>query len=468
MRKQDGRSQERESLVKGLRDKLEWYTMSASDEEYDERAVESILYLLDGLAPLEDEEKPEPEEAWGRFEALVREREGGNAAVTAEINVKHEAVDEAEVQEEPKSLDTAEVSEKTKSAEAAEISGRPGEQDMQESLGTVGKQDVPKVSKAAESAGQPNDTDVLEETAQPQPEELGETLGKTRGHGKVKSRKRPKAVEILINGKEMEASQELGIPAGLARRQISVHTGAASARRMLHNLSENQKGAVRCNKYIVAAVLLLLVISAVGIMGNVHAGASPDTGFFHWLKRDNTGIQMITSPEDLDNDTDVKGVHTYFNREDVPEWAQGWLEIDDEFEMPDNYEWSRYEIEECRNFHKAASVYIDGAVNKESLLGMVMYYGEISFNTEELIEYKDAGSYEIEQKEISILSKTDDMGINYYLIYFFEGNCQYFMQGQDNLDELKSLMEQYWFYVKNNLEENEIICNKMLSQAIYK
>ena len=60
------------------------------------------------------------------------------------------------------------------------------------------------------------------------------------------------------------------------------------------------------------------------------------------------------------------------------------------------------------------------------------------------------------------------MGINYYLIYFFEGNCQYFMQGQDNLDELKSLMEQYWFYVKNNLEENEIICNKMLSQAIYK
>ena len=41
------KDKKRNSLESKLREELEWYTMYASDEEYDWKAVESILYLLD-------------------------------------------------------------------------------------------------------------------------------------------------------------------------------------------------------------------------------------------------------------------------------------------------------------------------------------------------------------------------------------------------------------------------------------
>ncbi len=483
MRKQDERNQERESLIKGLKDKLEWYTMCAADEEYDEKAVESILYLLDSLEPLEAVEEPEPEEAWGSFQAIVREREMRKLSEKAEVPGKLEMVDAAEalVKLEPAEVTevlmklepvemsevfkTEELPERLEGVDTSEEMVMPALEDMSEMARKLGGAEVFKTKELSEHL---KGVDASGEMAIPEVEDISGTAGKITRSGTVKSRKRTKVVGMLENGKETEVSEELGISARLARGKIPVQAAAASTSRVLHGLAKNQKGAVRYNKYIVAAVLVLLVVSVFGIISNVQAGASPDTGFFHWLKHDNTGIQMITSPENLDGKTDVQGVHTYSNSEDVPEWAQEWLKIDDEFEMSESYGWSRYEIEEGRNFHKIASVYMDTVVNKEILLGMVMYYGEISFNTEELANYNYVDSYEIEHKEMRILRKTDEMGINYYLIYFFESNCQYFMQGQDNLEELKSLIKQYWLYVKNNLEENEIICNKLLSQAIYK
>ena len=72
--KEEYRDEEKASLVMGLKEKLNWYTMRASDEEYDEKAVESILYLLDQLEPLDKNEMPAADEAWGRFQDLLRER----------------------------------------------------------------------------------------------------------------------------------------------------------------------------------------------------------------------------------------------------------------------------------------------------------------------------------------------------------------------------------------------------------
>ena len=56
----------RNSLKSKLKEELEWYTY-ASDEEYDEKAVESILYLLDRWEPLEEGTVPPVEESWKRF-----------------------------------------------------------------------------------------------------------------------------------------------------------------------------------------------------------------------------------------------------------------------------------------------------------------------------------------------------------------------------------------------------------------
>ena len=56
-------NKKRDSLEKRLKDELDWYTLYASDEEYDEKAVESILYLLDRWEPLKEETVPPVEES---------------------------------------------------------------------------------------------------------------------------------------------------------------------------------------------------------------------------------------------------------------------------------------------------------------------------------------------------------------------------------------------------------------------
>ena len=84
---------------------------------------------------------------------------------------------------------------------------------------------------------------------------------------------------------------------------------------------------------------------------------------------------------------------------------------------------------------------------------MIIYKGKISFNTEELVDYSFIESCELEHKQMNIYGREDETGAESYLIYFFEGQCQYYLQGQENLDELKSLIEKYWLCVKNNLKK---------------
>lgn len=70
--------QENESLIQELEKRLEWYTMEASDEEFDAEQVQTIMKLLDSLQPEEkekiEEELPE-EQAVSDFWKYYAERE---------------------------------------------------------------------------------------------------------------------------------------------------------------------------------------------------------------------------------------------------------------------------------------------------------------------------------------------------------------------------------------------------------
>lgn len=65
----------KDPLTRELKKKLDWYVMEASDEEYDEKAVEYILYLLDSLEPFGEEEMPQTNYFWQRFLTLVQQRQ---------------------------------------------------------------------------------------------------------------------------------------------------------------------------------------------------------------------------------------------------------------------------------------------------------------------------------------------------------------------------------------------------------
>ena len=366
MNRQEKTLQDKESLVRGLREKLDWYTFDASEEEYDEKAVESILYLLDRMEPLKEEEVPKLQKSWKQFQKLVKER---------------------------------------------------GEVDLPVEICEGGLD--------------------LEEPFQ--------------------------------NTEMPEGDTELSAEPGISVDMAALRKNARKSKNGLEGPANNkwrggERGALRY-KYIAVAALLMLGVT---VIGNGRAGASPDTGFFHWLRHDSTGIQMMTSPESLDGETDVQGVHMYSDGTKVPQWAQDWLKIDEKFEPPVSYEWERFETERTRNFQKVASYYVEKITKSELILGVIMYNSDITFNTEGLVDYDFIESYKVDTKEMNVYSRKENTGEECFVIYFYDRNCQYFVQGHNNLDEIKGVMEKYWVCVKNKIEKNEIICNKMRSQAIYR
>jgi len=363
-------------LAGEIKEKLDWYITHTPEEDYDEKVVDSFLELLDNLEPLE-EQIPRADDAWGRFQEMVRQREtraAGEEIVgqRAALGAGEEAVRQREVLEAGK--------ESVRRREVLE----------------AGKESVRR--REALEAGK-------------------------------ESVRRREALDVKEEGKS-KRNKDRDLEEG------SVSHGG----RKLGNILVRQK-------YIAAAVLLALIL---GVVGATQTMASPDTGFFHWLRRDAAGTEMVTSPENLDGSMGARE-HVYYNRSDVPDWADEWLEIEEDFQMPKGYEWERYEVNVFDYTQYMVGFYCSESSGEEILIGMILYKDQISHNSENFLGYSYMENYEAEEKEMEIYCRVEEAGNIYYTICFQEGNCQYFIRGQDDLEELKELAERYYDCVKNNL-----------------
>lgn len=337
--------EDRDLLIKELKEKLDWYTLEASDEEYDEKAVESILYLLDRADPIE-EKIPRQEEAWERF----RERVSGG---------------------EEEFLPLAETGESGETGTEA-----PGPKIHRFRKASIGEK------RAVETAGGSG--------------------GGTGGGASTKA---------------------------LPRKSIVLRIGQFAMR----------------HKFIAAAFLVVVILGASGAARTIATG---DPGFFYWLKQDDSGVTMMTSPEGMDAVMDTN-VEIYRSREEMPEWAGDWLEIEKKFEAPEGYEWQYYETNEIDYRQCVDSSYFSKEENKEILLGAWLYQGKTSYHEEGFADYTHVKSYEIAEQQMEIYCKEEESGKIYYIVSFYIPKCQFYIRGQDNLEELKVLAGEYLDCIKN-------------------
>lgn len=335
--------EDKDLLIKELKEKLDWYTLEASDEEYDEKAVESILYLLDRADPIE-EKIPRQEEAWERF----KERVSGG---------------------EEEFLPLAET-------------GEPGETGTEAS--------GPKIYRFRKAS-------MGEKRAV---ETVGGSGGGTGGGAFTKA---------------------------LPRKSIVLRIGQFAMR----------------HKFIAAAFLVVVILGASGAARTIATG---DPGFFYWLKQDDSGVTMMTSPEGMDAVSD-SNVQIYRNKEEMPEWAGDWLEIEEKFEMPEGYEWQYYNVIEFQYKRCIDSSYCNE--KKEISLGAWLYQDEVSYHEEGFADYNYVDSYEIAEQQMKVYCKEEESGKIYYIVSFYVENGQFYIRGQDNLEELKVLTEEYLACVKN-------------------
>ena len=388
-------NKDRDVLIKELKEKLDWYTWCASEEEYDAKAVESILYLLDRQQPVEEADIPAKSEAWERFEELV------------------------ENQKELLPLPEAVGSEAGKAGYTDGVGHRDTKTDMPGVPASgEGKARDPKAPGFGKA-----DVEMAEDFG------FGEDGFGTSGFG---ARPTPNGFGKGKSGGPGfgAGSRESTNPAVPARKKVVVR---------MWNFAMRHKG-------IAAAIVIALILA---VSGTADAIATGNTGFFYWMKQDDTGTQMMTSPSNLEAVTDTNEC-TYLKREDMPEWTQDWLEIEEKFEMPEGYEWQYYETSEVAYRRYIGSNYHNAFRKDELFLGVWIYQEQISYHGESFVGYDYIEDYEDDSQRMSIYSKVEETGDTYYIISFYEGNCKYFIRGQDNLEDLKVLVEKYWNCVKNN------------------
>lgn len=393
-------NKDRDVLIKELKEKLDWYTWCASEEEYDAKAVESILYLLDRQQPVEEADIPAKSEAWERFEELM------------------------ENQKELLPLPEAVESEAGKAGYTDGVGHRDTKTDMPGVPASgEGKARDPKAPGFGKA-----DVEMAEDFG------FGEDGFGTSGFGGNGFGARPTPIGFgkgKSGGPGFGAgSRESTNPAVPARKKVVVR---------MWNFAMRHKG-------IAAAIVIALILA---VSGTADAIATGNTGFFYWMKQDDTGTQMMTSPSNLEAVTDTNEC-TYLKREDMPEWTQDWLEIEEKFEMPEGYEWQCFEVKEVEYRQYVVSKYLNKDKSKEIFLGFWKYEEKITYNKEGFIGYNYVGSYETIQKYMDIYSRIEESGKEYYIICFYDAKGKYFIRGQDNLDELKILSAQYWNCVENS------------------
>lgn len=69
------KKQDKESLIQEIQKRLDWYTMEASDEEFDADEVQSLLKLLDSLTPEEEKDRLSSDDVVDNFWKYCAERE---------------------------------------------------------------------------------------------------------------------------------------------------------------------------------------------------------------------------------------------------------------------------------------------------------------------------------------------------------------------------------------------------------
>lgn len=338
------------SIKKKLTRELDWYTLCASQEEYDEKAVESILYLLDTWDPLEEGTVPSADEAWERFQANKEKKEF--------LPVGKTASDEG-------------------------VSLLPGADEIEEFRKSMALQ---------------------EETA-------------------------PKSAASL-------PSEKVRIP---------MKTGSPGSEKHCRGKKAGKFALFVFHHKVIAAAVFALVVLMVG--NTINAVANPETGFFFWMERDDSGVKMMTVPEGLEETTEVNE-NIFYSSKDLPEWTDWWVQLEDDIQISHEYDFQYYEIGEFENRELVMSHYLNTSTKKEISLGVWVYLDKISYSIEEFIGYTYIESYQVGNKQMDIFSREEDLGKIYYIVCFYEENCKYFIRGQENLDELKVLIEIYWNFVK--------------------
>lgn len=191
---------------------------------------------------------------------------------------------------------------------------------------------------------------------------------------------------------------------------------------------------------VAAACILLLIITG-STRDMVNAGE--DGGFFNWLKKDKEGILAVTSPEKVEVRVDGNSKNEYSSMEEVPEEYQQYLVMKEDISLLNDFEFQYVECVEMGFIHEIREIFFLDEEKKEIQIGIIVYEDETMIARDKFVDYEFLYTNEIEGKEQDIYKKVEKNGDIKYLVSFYKDNKKYFVSGNETVEVLEAISEEY-------------------------
>lgn len=185
-----------------------------------------------------------------------------------------------------------------------------------------------------------------------------------------------------------------------------------------------------------AAAVLLLVGTGVG------ANARKDSGFFHWLKKDETGVTLITSPENLTTETSMEGTLIYTDPEEVPEKYKQYVVTEADIQALEGFELQKMEIAEGKNYTKEQNIFTKDGKEECLTIGGLVYSTGTTYDRENYFDYQYLYNIQVGEYSLEVFLENQSTDAQHIICFYYE-NVQYFVQGKYELEFLEKIATQY-------------------------
>ncbi|MBQ4536445.1 MAG: hypothetical protein II994_02365 [Lachnospiraceae bacterium] len=189
----------------------------------------------------------------------------------------------------------------------------------------------------------------------------------------------------------------------------------------------------------VAAAILAVVLLAGGTMGV--ASAQKGQGFFHWLKWDETGEQIVISPNNDKEDVELRVPQVYEDENKVPEEYTKYLLGVENYDSLKEFELDFLEITEYNNCTEVLYQYKE-VDEKQILISLFYYEQKIMFKDELYNDYIKIKESHIGNSDVTIFSRENEDGYIDYMFYYTGENTQYRISGNYPLEVLQKITEE--------------------------
>ena len=184
---------------------------------------------------------------------------------------------------------------------------------------------------------------------------------------------------------------------------------------------------------IMAATLVLALL----VGGTVGAYAEKN-GFFHWVKKEEDRMSIITSPDGMSDSTESS--KHYASLDEVPEEYRGYIWVPDHLQQ--GMEFVHYDIMKYKDWDRVLSYYYDKEQKIRLEFISRIFVPGIEYHTQKYDLYNFLYSKDYNGTTLEFFEKKSDDETE-YAVCFLHNNVQYIVQGELAMEIIEALADEY-------------------------